>query len=189
MWFSTYAPSLVRMWPIFIGEINGVQGSWLAERWYGHCLCIDEVRVCGFCVRQTVWPSTFWVVLKLHCFTSQGTVSWPIQKVGGSWCQNELFMQGACQSSKDRVETSLHFWEQVVFVFMPACLLINVCISSKIDIRFAFIDTYHILGRLLVWECGLHPSPIPRRCLNALTETDSWAARSYLRFRRSCEVK
>lgn len=88
------------------------------------------------------------------------------------------------------VQTSLHSWEQVVWLFLclPACWWMFV-ISGDIGIRLAFIETYHMLGRMLAWKWGLHQPLIPGWSLNVLLETDSWAARLHLRFRRPQEMK
>lgn len=178
--------------------MNGVEDSWLAERLHGRYLCINKVCVCSVCVRQTLQPTTFWVVLERHCFTPQGTVPWPIQRVGWSWCQSifasswEWTFYARCLSDCER-QRGRGFTALVstgyVWLFVPVCLLINVCISSGVGIRLAFIETYHILRRMLVWEYGLHPSLIPGRSLNVLTETDSWVARPHPRLRRPCEMK
>lgn len=124
--------------------------------------------------------------------------SWPSQRVGWSWCQSipalfsEWIFHARWLSELGR-QYRLHctLENRLCDCFcacLPACWLMFV-ISGDIGIRLAFIETYHMLGRMLAWKWGLHQPLIPGWSLNVLLETDSWAARLHLRFRRPQEMK
>lgn len=51
----------------------------------------------------------------------------PDVRVSLLFSQNESFMQGACQSWEDSTDFTALLRTGCVIVFVPACLLMNVC--------------------------------------------------------------
>ena len=49
VWFLAWGTFTWRSWwyTVFMGEMNGVADSWLAQRLYRHHLCINKIRVCS----------------------------------------------------------------------------------------------------------------------------------------------